>query len=531
MEQFKSQCDAYIKFLSIHFVIVFTIVFSLISAILQIDNDEIKSKVNEIRSLISKSEELPHVNDYFIEKMYMEDIRNTARESIKDTATISTTTIDTGKTIQIKNTTAISDPVERINKIEKLVHDIVTISNNAFKLKISFLGDITVDLRYWIFVLPLFLIFSAIYIFILDYKIILLKETQPGEIGENQKHPFNFLRNLFLVLEVFLVAAYVVVLVKFLNYGYMGFKNQILMVYFFFIYYSLIYCLFIKSKLKTDAYKGNPTPDFLGRMLTYFKKSGTEFLIFFRANRRHSLLIGTTQVLLISTLFLSMSYQQCSESGSGNMKAQPTVELNDTAANREISKQNIQPKEENSQVEKRSDFIKGYELMTTPKTWIDVPPGAFQFYDQVNSYILKYSYIAVILITLFLSIYYFKKEIKKQDKRFSVSRLLFCISIIMVTYFSVYFGLVNVAYIDILVSLIILLYWYFVTVKRIAKGNAENRQFKIISTLVIYLFPFIIASFINCIVNSDELTGWIFFYIGLWFLIITSTIIYNYKTS
>lgn len=539
MEQFKTQCDDYIKFLFIHLIIVFTIVFSLDTAIDKIDGEDIRDKISALNSLCHEAHYLPESDDYILEKMYLEEIRDGMRA---DTISFNT-----------RNAAA-----------EKIISEIEQVSSEAFKFKISFLGDVAVDLRYWVFVLPLFLIFSAIYIFILDYKIVLLKKANGDVISEHQKHPFNFLRNLLLVVQILLVVGYIWVLFRFLGFGTAAFRSSVKWMYFISVYYAFLYCRYIKNRLDKDALKEKYLPGPLDRLGGYIKKLGAALLNSSQKKVRPAFFVGITQALLFSTLFLSMNYTSCGESQSKteaiasivdsttNMPVEfspadsskkttdimvDTVDKNLKLADTITQSGNIDtlnyetnPIEDTGNAGK--EFVKGYELITTSRHWVDQEGQSFIFGDVSGGRFLKYAYIAVMAIALLLFGFYRRKV--KEKKTSFISGSLYFMSIFLAIHFFVYFGnynYANIGVINVIATILIFSHWYLVIARTGLKKEEKTKWVETTGMLIVYLLPFLVSGMSACIAIFQKLNGWIFLYFGLIFLVISSTFIQSRKAD
>ncbi len=512
--EFSKQTDYYIKFLIYHLAIIITIVFSLYGAVKKVEDEDVEKKVEEINSLRAISNTLPlyAINDNIIKGMYFE------KESCTDNDTVLNNLYSIRLTLSApvfpglaKDSVQkkyLSDSVNKaIDDIKtakdrqiKLLKEIDSLSANAFQLKLTFLGDAQVDLRIWVFFLPFIFLLSCIYIFILDYKILLLKKqalVSGNPLAIEMHYPFFFLRSLLLFVEIFLVTFYIYIILLFFNIQASSLKNYVLYAVLFFGYYGFVYCLYYAERIRMGTINA-VDQIFLYRKLAVIWKRITVSL----SKINPFTYLGTGQLLMIATLFLVMTYNGCDEK-------------------KKFSK---------------DEQSKGYELITRSKVLWEVYTKNYvdqdkdcektrDLYKNNNDLITliqvsgalayKYLYLFLFLALLVSFSWYWQK---KRKVLFKISSFIIIFSVFT---FTVYFGLYRLfefpSY-SFPLSLVCMLYWYFSFYKR-----TEDPAFfglKHLKGLIIFLFPLFILSVINIIKMNPHRNGWIYFYVSLWLLLI-----------
>lgn len=442
-ERFKEQADTYSKFILYHIIIIFTIVFSLYNGVTKIQGEDIMRKADSVKVLHKQVRTGFSVitNDWLIQSMYF-----------------SNDEVSSG----FKIDTSISQ-AEAAARQTRLVREIEDQYAQAFNFRLGFLGDVSVDLRVWIFILPVILFISLIYLFLLDLKMVLLKKTAAvhGEaISLTEQYPFNFIRASALLIESGLLIAYSNILYTFLKYSDDYIRFLILKAYAFLIYIAVVYCLSVAYKLsKADG------QDVAENLLLYrWGRAIWRFL----SGRRGSVglypMLGTGQALVLITLLLVMSTSTC------------------------------------------DNHYTGYQIVTGQRKWEHLNSNMGNFYSLL--------YTATIAAALFAFCLYNYRSQKKLVRLIS-NFTGFYFKLIAAIY-TFYFGIGWPFFDDESVYAGILLFmgWYFLLYKK--KKTPERPGLFERSRFVLYLSPLIILAIANCLKAFTDQNGWIFYYCGIW---------------
>jgi hypothetical protein len=463
MEKYKEMCDGFTKFLLYHIVIMFTIVFSLMTATQNVEEKGIEEKVDSTKALKDISGVIPVIDDYIITgKYFREDEINTTDIPEKDTAAPNNFTQEQKQAAYIKQ-------VALIGEIEKEI-------KRSFQFKLTFLGDVVIDMRYWMFFMPLIFILTLIYIFILDHRIRLVKQcSEEAPVKLIAQYPFRFLRAVLLSTELGLLILYLVLVITYFGYNADGFKSIVLKLFYLFLYYSVIYCIYFKHTLDREYLNSAPENN---HVIKFLQKGFSFIKARLNALQRINplLRVSTTQLLIFSSLFLVMSYSSC----------------NDTAYNAKYN-------------------IHGYQLFSLTKLW--------EGYNTTVSFLLKYAYdTTVILSFLFLILYGNKLKSSSDQNKYTVRNGFFFVSLFILILFTVYFSNYNIfsGWGDIIITGMLFLHWYFMVGKKSSPNTFFPNAFIF---LVVYLAPFLPALCRNIFLAFDRRNGWPFFYAGLFLFV------------
>lgn len=475
MDKLKEQCNSYIKFLLYHFVIMFTVVAALLSATEKIEGDKVQELVRQVIALKDTTGKIPYTDDYIINGRYFEDEQNSEKvEQIEPDEFIEPPDDSTNRdTVAIVTEVKSQDPVKRQ---KDLVREIENEVKAPFQFTLSFLGNVTIDMRYWMFFMPLLFIVSLVYIFILDYKISIEKELLGHDkIPMREQYPFRFMRLLLLAAEGILFLLYLFLVFQFFKFTAENLRNLVYKLFILTTYYSLLYCFYVKYTLQFEAIGGriqnNQLNRYFHRIYSYLLKT-TQRIFLLTPKVRFSI----SQVFLLTTLFLVMSYSGCNE------------------------------REQNPE-----DFIKGFELFTLERQWESR-------LNPFMGFVLKYSYnLILILSTVVTAIILFRKRNAAGGAGFI--KTTYFLSIFFFILFTVYFSNFNIisAWADFVVALLLYGHWYYMTgTKRNVNTSINNIQYKSYYLLVLYLLPFLPFLMFNIIDVFELRNGWGPFYIGLW---------------
>jgi hypothetical protein len=429
------------------------------SATKNVEEKTIENMVDSTKALSAISGGIPSIDDYIIEgKYFREDEINTSDTTVKDTVAADNFKPEQKQAARTKQ-------VELIGKIESLV-------KQSFQFKLTFLGDVVIDMRYWMFFMPLIFILSLIYIFILDYRIRLVKKcSEEAPVKLMAQYPFRFLRAILLSTELGLLILYFVLVIIYFGYNEDGFKSIVLKLFYLFIYYSVVYCIYLKHLLDREYLNGRPEND---HVINWLQKGFTFIKARLNAIKKINPLIrvSTAQLLIFSTLFLVMSYSSCTDS---NYDAKYNVH--------------------------------GYQLFSLTKLW--------EGYTPIVSFMLKYAYdMTVLMSLLFLILYGNKLKSLPDHQKYAARNGFFFISLFILVLFTVYFSNYNIvsSWGDIVITLILFLHWYFMIFKKTATNAFFPNAFIF---LIVYLAPFLPALCRNIFLAFDRRNGWPFFYAGL----------------
>jgi hypothetical protein len=452
-QKFSSLSETYIKFLVYHSIIIFTIVVTLLNAVNSVKNKGVHRKVDDVFDLAIENHILPiyAVHDTTIANLYFSDLDTTKYRVLysKDTLPPQLRAIE-------------NDQIRKIQEIED-------ITDNAFLIKLSFLGDVTVDLRSWIYILPFIFLISCIYIFIQDYKISLIKRTasfNKSPVRLTDQYPFKFLRLCFLFFEFFLLIIYGFIIFRYFERASPSIFTTVVCAIVYFLYYGLIYCLFIAKNMTNDFTDGRLSITFINRAINICRK------IYGVISKRNPLSFFTLgQASVFITLFVALSWK-CNQTD-----------------------------------------LKGYQLIVDKNSyWQDAHNLVGAFY--------KYLYLVALFASLAIFLYYKRELVNDLLRKLKKSVALVLVALII--FFSMYFG---VAFFDVLTDRVLIpsacLFFLFWMRNYYLKGDEKSilnkRQVFII---VVYLFPFIVVSVLIVLAFITELPGLILLYFGLWLLLL-----------
>jgi hypothetical protein len=460
-DQLSSFSDSYIKFLFYHLIIIFTIVYSLLNAVNSRNGDEVREIAEEVRIEAKNYKVFPEyvIDDRQIKELYFDQLRiDSSIEFITSW----------------KRQTVSSEQAVKLKKLEEKLKTVKDIIDKTYKIKLSFLGDVFVDLRSWIYFLPVIFLISCIHIFICDYKIKMLKKYALSHmflLDFNCRYPFTFLRGIFLCFEVALVATYTFLLFQYFEPSQGNIKTFTICTYFSLIYYGAVYCLMVSKEISYYI-NGSVEPS---SVIRYLRKVKTLIsTVFAKWNTRY--IFGTGKLLLLSTLFLPMSCGQ--------------------------------------------NTTKGLELLTTKSLWLHGIPDA---------YIYKYLYILSFIAGMLTVFFSGKFKLRYRCELNLITSYGVVVPLVFfTTYFSFYFIAVTLSDIDLdfsenshiyITGVIFWMLWVALFPKR---ARADVWNLDDLFTFIIFLLPLVFFSVTGCIIviNDMKLFGWLPFYCSLWLLLL-----------
>ena len=483
--EYVSLVGDYTKFMLLRVAIFATIVISIFSGTSQL-RDFPSKKINTIKSLrnttflnVSGSNQ-----DELIELMFFyqqnEGLKKSEASS-DDTLLVNQMISDKFPGLSLESfrsyDTAVKIKSYLQGALDSIYFELKTISDKAFIIKLSILPDLSFDLRYWVFILPILFSVTAIYSYILQFRIELqqLSDNKSNDGTKNlnpRQYPYLYLKGLFNIISIslgllFLSSIYDIAI----NFNDL-LISYLITFYFLTFYFSMIYIGTLYKKIFTDY-----LPDKNLLINNLWNWSVKRIKQFFRLTRCNNV-FRTGAIFLILTLFVSMTFQTCT---TGNEK--PIT-------------------------------IKGYKLIIDYKTSIwqydDQTLGVGRFY-QIN-------YISLFVAALLLSIFLFKKK-KSRIKLWYLKFLTIyftSIFILFSMYFSFYFIFYPATFIF-LQSALLLALWirknYFTSFNK-----PEWNYTRLAETLIVYCLPFSLFSVYWLYHNIGVVSGWAFLYLSILFL-------------
>ena len=190
---------------------------------------DINNKVERIKELQQTTGTLPRSDDMFIGAMFFdkEDIGNFGvpyTDSIKSAA---------------------------FAEQKQLLKQVEQDTKRAYLMQLPFFNNTTVDLRYWIFLLPILYIFSTIFLYIITIQEIIIRKKvilENADISTLVRYPNQYLKELFELLEIIMVGIYLYVFFEFIKYNDDTINTIVIRLYMFILYFSIIYALYVAIK-------------------------------------------------------------------------------------------------------------------------------------------------------------------------------------------------------------------------------------------------------------------------------------------
>lgn len=348
------------------------------------------------------------------------------------------------------------------------------VSDTVFNIKLSILSDISFDLRYWIFILPLLFSVAAIYSYILRFRIELLQLDEESGSGVTnvtaRQYPYLYLRGLSELLNLILLILFLASIYSFVKNFPEVTRNYLFVFYSIIFYFSAVYLCTIHRKI-FSSYADRKyllVNKLWDKAITAVKR----IVVFIRYNNLFRL--GT--IFLVLTLFLSMSYETCTQ---GNRKP---------------------------------DTIKGYKLVT------DYKKSVWQYDDlggSINRF-YQWDYISCFLSAAVFFCFLLMASKKKPVPLFG-AKLLLCYFSFNMIIFSVYFAFYDGLYTTQLIfyqSLFLLALWIRKNIPASLKKKDWDYS-KLAGTLAVYCFPFMLLSAYRLYIHFKLVPGWSFLYAGI----------------
>jgi hypothetical protein len=385
-------------------------------------------------------------------------------------------------TVQLKNDDLVKNSIK---KQKELLTEIEKSMTTAFIYNAPFFNGATIDLRFWIIILPFLFILTQVYVFLLLSKINVLvlaaKQIEP-EAKDNfpdfierplipfTAYPFRFIKTTIFLIEAFLLTALTIFLFYFSQDLNTILVDIIKAFYFFMIVYAIGYCQHMNIKIKASAFGNVYPPSLLEKILLYGKqllKSCIDFV-------GPRLTITTGSLLLLFTLLLTVG-QGCNEKG-----------------------------------------IKGYKFISQTldkdTTW---------FYYSRISLFYNFAYVLAIVFAVAALVYLIVKKIKPGYTAFADQYLfngLYFLSGFFVIIFSFQVGTRYFLAFDLYLLpllLFFIIYWSITFRQTLSSLANQNLVSQKVNRLIIYLLPFLIISFGLSLSLFKRLNGLIFLIAGL----------------
>jgi hypothetical protein len=348
------------------------------------------------------------------------------------------------------------------------------ISDKAFIVKLSILPDLTFDLRYWSFILPILFAVTAIYSYILKFRIELLQLDAKKNNDETKKFtagqfPYLYLRGLFELINLALILVFLNSIYDIVEHFPEPVSIYLIIFYVLTYYFFLVYIGTIHKKIFSDYLPKKSL--LINRIWDWGIKKTKQFIRVIKY--RNAFSIGVSFLLL--TLFLSMSFQTCSHNTPGT--------------------------------------IKGYQLIVDYKNKIwqyDDPPVLINRFYQIN-------YISLFITTIFFAVLLFNKRKKIPLLYLKILLIYFSYMLIIFSmYFAFYAGIYPTLFICFQSALVLVL-WIRSNYTSGFKKAAWNYA-KLAETLAIYCLPLLFVSVYMLYKLIEFVAVWAFLYASILFL-------------
>lgn len=478
-DEFKNLVNQYNRYSLARISILLVLFFSFKSSIKNYNESEISDLVSDICEISLKLKSKPYSSDWLVNVMYLNKCESIYfNDHREDDAPFYTPDekehiLSLVDTLNVDKKSLEGYQEEKVNLLEEKLE-------NAFLVEIPIIKSLKVDLRFWLFYLPLLLILSETYLLSISRKIFLVVHVDfnENESSSNTLKEFPIYHNsfknsalFFKLIEVFLLLIFVDTVSPFALGRNPSYILELLLLYGTSLFLVIAYHKFQKIRLlKTlNAPWNKLTIKLLSwylNQLRWIKK-----LKGIRIAR-----IGN--ILLISTLFLNMS--QCNVMGENKYK--------------------------------------GYEFFLGKAQWnlkgtMTIGSGFdYEFADKFMTLI----YLLIILISVISMIYITFSRFKRATilHAFSASMIASIITI-AIYFFWDYIPIsrfLDWPFMSMLITTLFVLVWYRKTMT-VSSTNISALLIKL--SYITYLIPFWLISTYVISTYSIELTGVLTFWIGL----------------
>ncbi|NCD68655.1 hypothetical protein [Mucilaginibacter agri] len=443
--------DKLVRFYVVRSVVMLTVVLTLYNGSKVLDNNDIKEKVNSVKAMCG-NKRVPPINDFIVDNLFSKH---------------------DGYNGEIDSATK--------RKVLVLLDVIKAKYDEAYQIKVSIVGDLNIDLRYWIFIVPFVFLISSIYAYILAVKIRIIEQVSNANaktgienlfdkdvISEFQSQPYKFLKFFFVLAELILIGLFIVSCWSFLANFESDINVLIGLCYLTIFYYGLANAVLIKEKLQHVMDVRNNRS--LLRIIWDGVAKKTITMIS-RISIKRSYIISF--ISLFITLFTVMSFRTCAwQHEDGDPK--------------------------------------GYEMIIKWK---------FENYGDVINIIYQMCYVSTLLLALIIGLSWFVKEKVTQSfykvTVYLIVALVNLIFIFLSVYFGVYIFLLDSYWIALVTFLLIAI---VIGLLKYRSGNKLADASNIGRKILFACFPFFVLAILNLIFFISEAPGWMVFYWGVIFI-------------
>jgi hypothetical protein len=334
----KNLSNSFSRFALICLAIYGFIAFTFAHAFKQIDDKSITEKLQKINEFSDTTKETAWslkahpLGEFFLLNYFFEptqsvrDIKNWRNITIRLFRSYPEPIKNEQKDLSIKKDEALLLQKKNAEEIRKIYND-------AFKTELGFSGvKIPFDLRNWLPILPLFLLISIVYLYILRKKIKLInmaishivqniKKSNPDSVTtldiltfsdnpfsttEYSRHPRQLLEYLYMASIVWVTIYFLFILMPILKN--ISFIVNIVFFPFIFlsIYYAIAYSLYVSTRLQRQFETQLGLIYSLNFFIKFFKKYKERYQQM-AAQVKPRLLLTSGSLLTLLTLFLAMS--------------------------------------------------------------------------------------------------------------------------------------------------------------------------------------------------------------------------------
>jgi hypothetical protein len=355
----------------------------------------------------------------------------------------------------------------------------------SFSMKLPFLGDTPLNFQYWIFVLPVVMILSLIYLVILRSKIGIIEQlsaqlNEPGgpddlrtgdALTAYHQQPYRTFSKIFDYLEVALWALFLYIF-SYVLINFHGFVGDILKGTAIAIYFALIYCQKIVFDLRRCSLH-EPRPPRLYRIWSVASRVLTR--VFRYRSRRPVLIVGNLFIAL--TLVLIMCFGGC---------------RSESAIHQKFTLPNGRVLTEEQMIKKVGNIrsIEGLDLILNYKTMVwDYGAGG-----MLPNRFFQIGYICAVLGMLAYLVLAVQEKLWKKNRwsfRFKHGMLIF-FSLLLIEFTICFAAPFTDLYVTLAMILLMAGFWWWKNRLVIFAAGGESTYRQLGRSLLLVLLPFFI---------------------------------------
>ena len=538
--EYSTLASDYTKFALVRTAIMFTVVLTLFSAVNKLDSEDTQQKIGRVWLLSQKTKAAPEIGDFIIDKLYFSDAAG-ARYLLRleNSGSVAKDSIEEGN----------NDSLSK--QQQTLLREIETALTKPFEVKITFIADTNLDLRYWIFIFPFFLLASFVYTFIMDAKIKKLEIIARNNLAASNQsdasvflrddtltpystHLFKFTRNFLRLVEAILLVIFVYSLVVFFKTVNIDDVLLILFFYFLIIYFSIGYAINKYFTIIDHTWPAKPASvPFIINLWSFVEKVLAKIVNILP----YRLTSGIGILAILASLFMVMSLETCnsrSEKMESVVKTEADITITPDSTN--VSSAVISSADNTQHDIKTTDNAateiwmddenkahKGYELITGfgGNVWQFSEGGNLpnRFYQCL--YIL-----AIISSFLLLSFQFYKSDsFPVSRNRRQLINIFLIVIVNLFLLFTIYFSFVPfviffLLYPAFLISIILLAIFNIRNKKYIFDIAIPENIARLQRAVFAASLPFFLLAIFNLLYYRNEIKGWLVFYLGLLLIMI-----------